>query len=270
MSLHPTAKVDLSKAATRPPSPVIGIVGGVGPFAGLDLQRKILDQTIATRDQDHLPVISVSWPGPIPDRTEYLLGRVAENPARAIVEQLRLLANAGATVAAIPCNTAHAPAIFDAIHAGVAGFERPLRLLNMIDETVAHLQAHYPAITAVGVLSTTGTWRARIYPEALEPLGYRVIVPDEALQTGTIHPAMYDPRYGLKATGAATAQARDALQQRLDNLSDQGAEAIILACTELPMAFPEREYGGQPLIDPALALARGLIRAIDPQRLVPG
>lgn len=248
---------------------IIGIVGGVGPFAGLDLQRKILEQTVAARDQDHLPVIAVSWPGPIPDRTEYLLGHIAENPALAMLEQLRLLANAGATVAGIPCNTAHAPAIFDVIRAGVAGFERPLRLLHMIDETAAHLSAHYPMIRTVGVLSTTGAWRAGLYPAALEPLGYRVVVPDEALQTAAIHPAIYDPVYGLKATGTATARARDALQQGLDMLCGMRAEAIILACTELPLALPEREYSERPLIDPALALARGLIRATAPHRLIP-
>ena len=249
--------------------PIIGIVGGVGPFAGLDLQRKILDQTIATRDQDHLPVISVSWPGPIPDRTEYLLGRVAENPAQAIVAQLRLLADAGATVAAIPCNTAHAPAIFDVIRAGVARFERPLRLLPMIDETAAHLASCYPTIKSVGVLSTTGAWWTRLYPEALEPLGYRVVTPDEELQEKIVHPAIYDPDYGIKATGAATSRARADLIRGIDYLRGLGAEAIILGCTELPLAFPESALDGVPLIDPALALARGLIWATDASRLKP-
>jgi len=88
-------------AAVKTESGVIGIVGGVGPLAGLDLQAKIIRQTIAGRDQEHLPVLSLSWPGPIADRTEYLLGRVAANPAHALLAQLRLLAAAGATVASL-------------------------------------------------------------------------------------------------------------------------------------------------------------------------
>ncbi len=146
--------------AARPPA-IIGIVGGVGPFAGLDLQHKILEQTAAARDQDHLPVISVSWPGPIPDRTEFLLGRVAENPAYPILNQLRLLAGAGATVAGVPCNSAHAPAIFDVVRAGVAGFERPLRLLHMIEEAVVHLQDRILASCRVFRDATTGRLRKR-------------------------------------------------------------------------------------------------------------
>jgi aspartate racemase len=250
-------------------SSVIGIVGGVGPYAGLDLQHKILEQTIAAGDQDHLPVIAVSWPGPIPDRTEFLLGHVNENPAYPILEQLRLLANAGATVVGIPCNTAHAPTIFDVIRAGVGGFERPIRLLHMIDETAAHLAAHHPTIKTVGVLSTTGTWQARLYPTALEPLGYRVVVPDAATQEAIVHPAIYDPAYGIKATGVVTARARADLERGIAVLREMGAESVILGCTELPLAFPERNYEGLPLLDPTLALARGLVQTADPERLKP-
>ena len=266
---NPSPFVISSDDRSRHSSRVIGIVGGVGPYAGLDLQRKLLEQTVAAGDQDHLPVIAVSWPGPIPDRTEYLLGRVAENPAGALLEQLRLLARAGAGIAAIPCNTAHAPAIFDIIRAGVAEFVPPLRLLHMIDETAVHLKIHHPTLTTVGVLSTTGAWRARLYPAALESLGYRAVVPDEAMQEAFVHPAIYDPGYGIKATGAVTARARVDLTQAVAALREQGAEAILLGCTELPLAFLGRTYEGIPLIDPTLVLARALIRAADPQPLTP-
>ena len=124
-----------------------------------------------------------------------------------------------------------------------------------------------PALKTIGVLSTTGTWRARLYPAALEPHGYQVIVPDEALQTETIHPAIYDPGYGIKATGRVTAQARANLEQGLATLRQRGAGAVILGCTEMPLAFAEREFDGLPLIDPTLILARALIREVDPARL---
>jgi len=255
-----------NKTPTHPPA-IIGVVGGVGPLAGIDLQRKIVAQTIAAADQNHLPVIAVSWPGPIPDRTEYLLGHVSENPALPILAQLQLLTDAGATVAGIPCNTAHAPAIFDVIRAGVAEFARPLRLVHMIDETAAHLTTHHPALRTVGVLSTTGTWRARLYPAALEPLGFRVIAPDESLQVATIHRAIYDPAYGIKSAGRVTPQARANLERGIEHLRGLGAEAIILGCTEIPLAFTGREYARLPLVDPTLVLARALVGAANPQQL---
>lgn len=257
-----------SQPASHPRrTPVIGIVGGVGPYAGLDLQARVLQQTIATRDQDHLPVVSVSWPGEIADRTAFLLGEADENPAAALVRQLAVLGRAGATVAAIPCNTAHAPAIFDAVEAGLARVEPRPRLLHMIREVAGHLAEHLPGVRTIGVLSTTGTYRVRLYPALLEPLGYRLVAPDEALQTAVIHPAIYDPQVGLKALGRVTTETRAALERGIAALRAQGAEAILLGCTELPLAFPEPAFGGLPLVDPTLVLARALIREVAPERL---
>ena len=59
---------------------MIGIVGGVGPYAGLDLMRKVFDQTLAGGDQEHVDALLFSLPSGIADRTEYLEGRVEQNP----------------------------------------------------------------------------------------------------------------------------------------------------------------------------------------------
>lgn len=64
----------------------IGVLGGVGPYAGLDLMRKIFDQTEANCDQEHLSVIQYSLSEHIIDRTRFLLGETDENPGEAIGE----------------------------------------------------------------------------------------------------------------------------------------------------------------------------------------
>jgi len=180
---------------------VIGVVAGAGPFAGLDLLGKILDQTAAEKDQDHLTVISLSRPCEIPDRTEFLLGETAVNPAHAIFRQLQTLERAGAAVAAIPCNTAHAPAIFGLVQEQLQAAGSQIQFLHMIAETARFLRQQYPGLQRVGVLSTTGTYKFRLYPDLLEPAGFTVLVPDLRLQTENIHPAIYDRRYGIKARG---------------------------------------------------------------------
>ena len=45
------------------------------------------------------------------------------------------------------------------------------------------------------------------------------------------------------------------------------ADAIILGCTEIPLALPEKELGGVPLIDATDILARELVRAFAPEKL---
>jgi len=247
----------------------IGIVAGAGPFAGLDLYKKILDQTAANRDQDHLTIISLSKPADIQDRTQYLLGQITINPAQAIVQQVRLLETAGAKVAAIPCNTAHAAPIFDAILEGLAKGGSQILFLNMIAEVARFLGNYHPHIRRVGVLATIGTYRARLYPYYLEPAGLEVIIPEASMQESLVHPAIYDPVYGIKACGTATQKAMDNLKISGKYLRQAGAEAVILGCTELPLAFTGRYMEGMLLIDPTFVLARALIREANPAKLKP-
>ena len=62
----------------------IGVLGGVGPYAGLDLMRKIFDLTEAHSDQEHLSVIQFSLSEHIADRTRFLLGETEANPGEAM------------------------------------------------------------------------------------------------------------------------------------------------------------------------------------------
>ena len=80
----------------------IGIVGGAGPYAGLDLAQKILQQTRAKIDQDYLPTISISTPADIADRTRFLLGQTTKNPAHAIFRNLTELEDLGAQLRDFP------------------------------------------------------------------------------------------------------------------------------------------------------------------------
>ena len=248
---------------------IIGIVAGVGPFAGLDLLQKILDQTVAGSDQAHLTIASLSQPNQIVDRTEYLLGQVAENPAPAFVTQLLKLEQMGVHVAGIPCNTAHAPAIYDVIREGLRAADSHLHLLHMIEETAVFLDQNHPHIQRIGILSTTGTYLTHIYPNVLARMGFTAVVPDRTMQEEVVHPAVYHPGYGLKATGTATPTARANLLAAIQALQQKGAQAIILGCTEMPLAITEPARNGLPIINPTLILARALIREANPAKLKP-
>jgi aspartate racemase len=247
----------------------IGIIAGVGPFAGLDLLQKILHQTIAGADQEHLTIAALSQPNQIVDRSEYLLGQVSENPAQAFVTQLLTLEKMGAQVAGIPCNTAHAPAIFDVIQERLRQAGSRLHLLHMIEETAVFLRHQYSHIQRVGVLSTTGTFLAGIYPPALARMGLTALVPDQTMQEEIVHTAVYHPTYGLKAIGTATPTARANLLAAMHALQQKEAQAIILGCTEMPLAITQSTFNDLPIIDPTLILARALIREANPAKLKP-
>lgn len=248
---------------------IIGIVGGVGPYAGLDLQQKIAAQTIARKDQDHVTVLSVSRPSLIPDRTDYLLGFVPQNPAEPLAEQVQLLAKMGADVVAIPCNTAHAAPIFNELRRILEAKHCNVHLLHMIEEAGRFMQETAPQVQKVGILSTTGTYLSGVYPEVLERLGFTAVTPAKSLQEELIHPAIYDPVYGIKATGVVSEKSYTDLMTGISALIENGVDAIILGCSEIPLAITERQIGDVLIVEPNLILARALIREANPEKLRP-
>lgn len=246
----------------------IGVIGGLGPYAGLDLVKKIFDHTEASTDQEHLPVVLISFPGRIPDRSTYIADPSQPNPVPVLAEVLRRLEGAGCAVAGMPCNTAHAPVIFEVLQETMRREGRHIRLLDMIAAGAESVLRHAPATRRAGVLATTSTLEQRLYDRALAALGLEIVRPEPAFQEAYIQPVIFDPVWGLKAQSSPpTKRAREHLLEGLRHLRARGAEAVILGCTELPLAIPEAHLEGMVLIDSTRSLARALIRATHPERL---
>ena len=249
---------------------MIGIVGGAGPFAGVDLARKVCEETLASRDQEHLPFALLSTPEQIGDRTAFLLGESVVNPGEAIAGVVLALEQLGCTVVGLPCHTAHAPAILDVMHAALARQGSKVRFVNMVEETAHVLRDRFGPHARIGVLSTVGTQRAAMYPATLGAAGFEVVTLPEPRLDELVHRAIYDPTDGIKVTGAAvSARVRTRLLQAIAELRAAGAAAIVLGCTELPLAVPDVEIDGLPIVDPTRLLARALIRTVAPERLRP-
>ena len=250
------------------PSPLIGILGGMGPQAGLDLAEKLMGLTRASRDQDHLPFILFSLPEMVSDRTAFLLGQQPVNPAQAIAEQFGKMAGVGCTIAVMACNTAHAGPIFDATVELLKERGIKLRILHMVRETVAYIAGNWPGIRRVGVLGTRGTYRTGLYDQALEDAGLEPVLPDAGTRA-RVHDAIYSTEYGIKARpGAISEEAGKRIREAFRHLLDLGAEAVILGCTELPLAVTEKQIDGIPVLDPAMIIAEQLIRETYPEKLL--
>lgn len=247
----------------------IGIVGGIGPYAGLDLNRKIFEQTVAKCDQDHLDVVLLSWPRQIPDRTAFLLDEATANPVDGIVHCLEAMDRLGVTIAGIACNTAHSPRIFDEIVRRLEGGGARLKLVNMIGEVVRRLASASAGIGRVGVLATNGTVRANAYGTVFAAVGIEVVYPDSGVQHELVHSAIYDTEYGIKAhSDPVTERARRCVLEAARHLlQEKNADALVLGCTELPLAIRSDSLFGKLVIDPTLLLARALVREAAPEKL---
>lgn len=230
----------------------LGVVGGVGPAATVDFLDKIVRNTPARRDQDHVKLLVEQNPQ-IPDRTENLIGEGAD-PTVSLYATCKRLEEGGADIIAIPCNTAHA---------FVERIQPYLRvpIVNMLTETVRYVHEHYPAQRKIGVLATSGTMASGVYEKALEAQGLQQIAPEPALQSRVMQ-AIYG-KQGVKA-GFTAGACHDDIAAAVEGLIDEGVEVIVLGCTELPLLLPHAEFVGSggarvTLIDPTDVLARRCI-----------
>lgn len=246
---------------------IIGIVGGVGPYAGTLLVEKIFNETKANSDQEHLPVALLSLPGRIVDRTEFLIGNTDVNPAYAVHEIIRLLEQTGVSVVGIPCNTMHAGEILGTLRQEMEKSGSTVRLVNMIDEVTEFIQQYYPSLEKIGILSTSGTYRAGIYQEALKNKNLKPVSPEPDMQEN-IHQSIYNPEYGIKSvSNPVSKKAKNILVHGIRDLKAKGAEGIILGCTEIAYALPYKELKNIPLFDTVNILARALIYHTYPEKL---
>lgn len=222
----------------------IGIVGGMGPLATCDLFRKIIEVTDAEKDQDHVHVL-IDSNTEIADRTAAILGR-GEDPVPEMEKSALTLQAAGAEVLIMPCNTAHY--YYDLVSSIV-----DVPFLHMINETAAVVKRM--GIDTVGLLATDGTVLSGVYHRAFEPAGIKVLVPDAAGQQHVMDVIYKGVKAGnrqIDLTGFYTA---------MDDLLARGAKALVLGCTELPVAFSE--FGiDRPGIDPTHVLAAAAVRAV--------
>ncbi|MGF6903125.1 amino acid racemase [Paraburkholderia sp. GAS348] len=227
----------------------VGVLGGVGPAATVDFMAKLVRNTPAARDQDHIKVLVEQNPQ-IPDRTEALLGN-GDDPTLALYAACRTLEEGGADLIAIPCNTAHA--FVERIQPSLA-----IPIVNMLTCTADHLREAFPSLREVGVLATSGTLASRVYEKALAACGFVQIAPAEAAQARLMN-AIYGP-VGAKA-GYLSGECCDDLAAAVDDLVVQGVQVIVLGCTELPLLLRGSTLArpGGPvvrLVDPAEVLAK--------------
>lgn len=223
---------------------VIGILGGMGPEATLDLYRRIIAHTPAKTDQEHLHVIIDSNPK-IPSRNLAVL-HGGEDPTQALCATARNLEKAGADFIIMPCNSAHIflPAIRESVQ---------IPILSIVDATLQALLAQAPQTRKVGLLSTPAVAVRRIYADPLLALGIETLVPDAAGQE-----EVYGVIEAVKA-GDKSAAVTARLKAQAEILIRKGAEAIFLACTELPLVLTAADLD-VPVLDTLETLAAAAVR----------
>jgi aspartate racemase len=235
---------------------MIGIIGGIGPHAGLELHRNILELSDAKSDQDHLPIIHINIASQIPDRTQYLLGNIDENPAISLSAQVMDAYSAGSRIIGLPCNTAHADPIFNEIIIRLQ-LCRGLLLVNMIDELFFNIINN--GVRKVGLLATMGSYQCKLFETYTEKYGVEVVPPEYEIQKA-IHKTIYNKKDGLKATGRLNHRIKTQYESIINQYQEKNIHSVILGCTEISMVFPSEYYKGIHTFCSMRILAKSLVR----------
>lgn len=221
----------------------VGIIGGMGPMATVHLMQRIVEMTDARKDQEHIPMLVYHLPQ-IPDRTAFLEGRSRESPVLPIQQAAIKLEEQGADLLVIPCVTAHA--FLKSIQHEVS-----IPVMNAAEECSSLLQKS--GVAEVGILATDGALRCEIFQSTLYRKGIRTILPSERMQHALMR-LIYSVLKAGKMADTGT------LAEICNELKENGAQAIVLGCTELSLIWKEQLPAGMYL-DAIDVMARRVVES---------
>lgn len=228
----------------------LGVIGNMGPEADELFQARVRKATGAPTDQGSVQMIVVKNPD-IPDRTEAILNN-GPSPVSEILESFTKLENNDVQMAVMPCNTAH-------YFRGDIQAETEIVILDMLEATIRAIAKKNPT-ARIALLATNGTVEAGIYDQYLEKAGFTsALKPQGNDQENLVHAAIYGPLNGdgvmRTPSGIKAGQKEDPaklLGQAVEKLVDQGADSVILGCTELPIVqeLLEQSFPQVTFVDP--------------------
>jgi len=222
---------------------IVGVIGGMGPEATVDLLRHIIRLTPAREDNDHIRCV-VDNNTKIPSRIKALYENSGISPAPAMCDSARRLEAWGVDFLVMPCNTAHY--YVNELQAAVS-----IPVLNILDITVEAACKRVPDLGRIGLLATTATVRTGLYADRFARIGVDLILPDPVRQQETL-----DLITAIKA-GRTGPDSSRILRNLVGHLGSKGAQAVVLGCTELGLAADGEP--GMPLVDTVIELARATV-----------
>ena len=194
---------------------VLGVIGGMGPFATAKFMENIILHTKATCDQEHLNMVVLNY-CKMPDRTQVIQSGESEELLSHFKKALAILECSNVHTIAIPCNTSHY--FYDEIQEMTS-----IPIINMVEETCKEL-AQDSLNHTIAVLGTDGTLKSGIYNKYAKKHGLNTLTLTPSQQT-----LIMDTIYNVKNHNIFSAPKFNNLVKEIISQNIP----VILACTEL-------------------------------------
>lgn len=196
----------------------LGVIGGMGPLATSVFFERVIENTVANADQDHINMVILNH-ATLPDRTRVIMSKKEETFLNAVEKDIRLLEFAGVSNIAIPCNTSHF--FYDQMQAMT-----DINIINMIDETCKAIYRKHGENSKVAVLGTTGTINSGIYERGCKNYNMQFHAPKQVFQEQVMN-TIYSIKSDLPVDNSVIEQII------IELVHEENCQCVILACTEL-------------------------------------
>jgi aspartate racemase len=201
----------------------IGVLGGMGPGASANLYSEIIKYSQhkyhAVQDAEYPPIVIYSLPLEGFDETGIV---DKEHIKKQLIAGVQKLEMAGCDLIIIGCNTVHS--FYENMQAAIQ-----IPIFNIIEETKKRvLEAGY---TKVGLFASESTTTLQLYQKRFADVNIQVIPPTLEQQhiLNRVIEHVMGGNQGEEDIIALKDVARDYVKQ--------GAEAIVMGCTEIPLAL---------------------------------
>jgi aspartate racemase len=207
----------------------IGIIGGLGPESTVDYYKEIIAAFHARYDEMVYPEIII-YSVNIDEFMKFVETENWSGLSEWLLEKISSIHRAGAQFAVIASNTPHI--VFDEIKS-----KSPIPLLSIVEETCN--KAQEMDLKNVGLMGTKLTMEADFYKKPFVSKGMSVVVPSEEEQQFIHHKLFSEIELGIFKD--STREKLLAIAKRM--VDEEGVDALILGCTELPLILTESKYG---------------------------
>ncbi|WPY01801.1 Putative amino-acid racemase (plasmid) [Candidatus Trichorickettsia mobilis] len=234
-------------------SKTIGIIGGSGPLASMDIEKKVFDivkHKFSRPEDKNYPQLLIY------QHTNFSTDTLERE--KQYISCAKILENAGVSNILIACHSAH-------IYLKKIKSEIRTEVTDIVQLTSDYLHNIYPNINKVGLLSTYTTLDSKLYNNALSQYNIEVIGPEEKslmnllegihlIKAGILYDKVVEKKFLADKYVSLFSAA-------MEELIYKGCEYIILGCTELPLIFFSLQtlYPKSTLIDSNMLIAKFII-----------
>jgi len=268
--------------------PTVGIIGGSGPLATVDIEQKILEATQKIRgvltDQDYYNLVVFNYCGTHDRNDSVFFGK--PDPLNQYIEYILSIAALDVDLILLACNTAH-------MYLPFLKEKTEIPIISIIEKTLTYFKKNFSKSSKAGLISTKATKEKKLYHNLFYKNGIEIIDIDSATQD-SIMEAIYLIKAGVELNydkpfiensqnRTNTYQAavlknhpykQVLIQSKLPNpnfivktaieeLERKGCNHIIFGCTELPLVIPYLKKESElHFIDPNTILAEATVEIL--------